>query len=103
MARGGIPHGLSACAREAGPSTARFEEGLLKACLPQELGGAGGRVLDAVLITETLAQSSSTAVNMFLVNAVFSGTTLLVGGTDKQKAEFLPQTPLLDPPSQYHG
>ncbi len=70
---------------------AMAKEGLLKACLPQELGGDGGGVLDAVLITEALARSSSTAVNMFLVNAVFSGTTLLVGGTDEQKAEFVPQ------------
>lgn len=48
-------------------------------CLPQQLGGARGGVLDAVLITETLARTCNTAVNMFLVNAVFSGTTLLVG------------------------
>ncbi len=69
---------------------AMAEAGLLKMCLPQQLGGAGGGVLDAVLITETLARTCNTAVNMLLVNAVFSGTTLLVGGTDEQKAEFLP-------------
>ncbi len=35
---------------------AMAEAGLLKMCLPRQLGGAGGGVLDAVLITETLAR-----------------------------------------------
>ena len=35
---------------------AMAEAGLLKMCLPQQLGGAGGGVLDAVLITKTLAR-----------------------------------------------
>ncbi len=70
---------------------AMVREGLLGACLPAAAGGGGAGVTGAVAITEALARHSATAANLFLVNAVFAGTTLLAGGSDAQRGRFLPQ------------
>lgn len=65
--------------------------GLLKATIPAPLGGGGGDLFDAVLITEELAKHSGVAVNLYLVNAVFAGTFLLLAGEDEQKRSLLPR------------
>ncbi len=87
----------------AGLYAAMGKEGLLKACLPQELGGDGGGVLDAVLITETLARSSRYGVNMFLVNAVFSGNHAPWWAVPISRRLSSCRKPLFDPPSQHDG
>lgn len=58
---------------------------------PAEHGGGGGNILDVVLVTEQLARFSYTAVNMYLVNAIFAGMILLNCGSDAQKIEFIPK------------
>lgn len=67
---------------------------ILQESLSGDYGGADGTILDVVLTVEQLAASSYTAVNMYLVNVVFAGMTLLNCGTEAQKAEYLPR--LLD-------
>lgn len=65
--------------------------GLLGIPFPEAYGGGGGDILDIVLVTEQLASSSYTAVNMFLVNTVFAGMIILNCGSDEQKNEFIPK------------
>jgi alkylation response protein AidB-like acyl-CoA dehydrogenase len=65
--------------------------GLLKVAIPAPLGGEGGNLFDVVLITEELAKHSGTAVNLYLVNAVFAGTLLLLAGDDDQRRTLVPQ------------
>ena len=68
--------------------------GLLKISLPKSIGGNGGGLLDTVLVTEELARVSATLVNIYLVNAVFSGALILLAGTDAS-AVFRLWSPLL--------
>lgn len=70
--------------------TAMAVEGLLKVTVPQAFGGAGGDLLDAVLVAEELGKHSGTACNIFLVNALFGGTLISTAGSDAQKEALLP-------------
>ncbi|MFL6262979.1 MAG: acyl-CoA dehydrogenase family protein [Thermoanaerobaculia bacterium] len=70
---------------------AMAEAGLLRLALPAALGGEGGDLFDVVLVTEELAKHSGTAVNLYLVNAVFAGTLLLLAGSDEQRRTLLPE------------
>jgi alkylation response protein AidB-like acyl-CoA dehydrogenase len=70
---------------------AMAEAGLLRVALPAPLGGEGGDLFDVVLITEELAKWSGTAVNLYLVNAVFAGILLLLAGSDEQRQRLLPR------------
>ncbi|NKB33106.1 MAG: hypothetical protein GKR91_08415 [Pseudomonadales bacterium] len=63
------------------------KSGLLAYSIPESLGGEGGGVLNIVLITEELAKYSGTLVNMYLVNAVFSGTLIQLAGSESQREE----------------
>ena len=56
---------------------------------PAQYGGAGGNILDIVLVAEQLAKNSYTAVNIYLVNVVFAGMIILNCGSDAQKNEFI--------------
>ena len=58
---------------------------------PEEYGGANGNIMDVVLIAEQLAKNSYTVVNMYLVNVVFAGMTILNCGSEEQKSEYLPR------------
>lgn len=66
------------------------DAGLLRISLPKAIGGDGGGLLDTVLITEELARASATLVNIYVVNAVFSGALIVLAGTDEQRADLLP-------------
>jgi alkylation response protein AidB-like acyl-CoA dehydrogenase len=70
---------------------AMADSGLLKISFPPEYGGTEGSILDIVLIAEQLAKNSYTAVYMYLVNVVFSGSLILKSGSDAQKKELLPK------------
>jgi acyl-CoA dehydrogenase len=65
--------------------------GLLRVAIPAPYGGEGGDLFDVVLLTEELAKHSGTAVNLYLVNAVFAGILLLLAGTEEQRRELVPQ------------
>jgi len=67
------------------------EYGFFGIPFPQKYGGSDGSILDVVLIAEQLAKTSYTAVNMYLVNAVFGGMILYKCGTDEQKNELIPK------------
>jgi len=79
---------------EASPETlyrAMADQKFFMDPFPGEYGGAHGSILDVVLIAEQLSKTSYTAVNMYLVNVVFAGMTLLNCGSEAQKSEFLPK------------
>ncbi|HEY0513091.1 MAG TPA: acyl-CoA dehydrogenase family protein [Thermoanaerobaculia bacterium] len=65
--------------------------GLLRLAIPVPLGGEGGDLFDVVLVTEELAKHSGTAVNLYLVNAVFAGALLLLAGSDEQRRTLVPR------------
>ncbi len=67
------------------------ENGFFGIAFPDTYGGANGSILDVVLIARELAKNSYTAVNMYLVNAVFGGMILLKCGNEAQKNNFIPK------------
>lgn len=71
--------------------SAMAEAGLLRVAIPAPFGGEGGDLFDVVLITEELSRHSGTAVNLYLVNAVFAGSLLLLAGDDGQRRTLVPR------------
>jgi alkylation response protein AidB-like acyl-CoA dehydrogenase len=71
--------------------SALAESGLLRVAIPAPLDGEGGDLFDVVLIAEELAKHSGTAVNLYLVNAIFAGLLLMLAGSDEQRRTLLPQ------------
>ncbi len=67
------------------------DHGFFKVPFPGKYGGTDGNIFDVVLIAEQLAQNSYTAVNMYLVNAVFGGMILYKCGNDAQKNQWMPR------------
>ena len=67
------------------------ENGFFGIAFPEQYGGSNGSILDVVLIAEQVAKNSYTAVNMYLVNAVFGGMILYKCSNEAQKNEFIPK------------
>src|SRR5436305_4239255 len=91
---------LTPAAVEALDRTAEFpaalyaalaDSGLLRVAIPAPFGGEGGDLFAVVLVTEELAKHSGTAVNLFLVNAVFAGLLLQLAGTPEQRQTLVPR------------
>ncbi len=57
--------------------------------VPEEYGGAGFKMLDAIVIQEALGRTVAPAP--FTGSAIMAPVALLTGGTDAQKQEWLPQ------------
>lgn len=57
--------------------------------IPEQYGGTGFKMLDAVVILETLGRT--VAPVPFTGSAIMAPVALLTGGTDAQKEEWLPQ------------
>jgi len=66
------------------------EAGLLKVWIPKEYGGDGAGVLNLCLVVEELSRACGGVGVMFAVNALGS-FPILVGGTERQKQEYLPK------------
>lgn len=68
--------------------------GYMGICLPEEYGGAGADLLDALIVIEEIAKECQVAA--FYVFEANTGPTRVVDlfGTDEQKAKFLP--PIID-------
>ncbi|HEX7878235.1 MAG TPA: acyl-CoA dehydrogenase family protein, partial [Candidatus Eisenbacteria bacterium] len=64
--------------------------GLLKVWIPKEYGGAGAGVMNLCIVVEELSRACGGVGVMFAVNALGS-FPILVGGTEEQKKEWLPQ------------
>ena len=69
------------------------DAGLLALPFPEELGGAGGSMLDMALMLEELGRTSADFV-MTIGASLFCGLNLVRKGTDAQRAAFIPR--LLD-------
>jgi alkylation response protein AidB-like acyl-CoA dehydrogenase len=65
------------------------ELGLVGLTLPEEYGGAGMTMLDAVIVYEELGRAL--APSPHFVSSVVSGGVLLTAGSDAQRAEWLPR------------
>jgi alkylation response protein AidB-like acyl-CoA dehydrogenase len=65
------------------------EAGLSGVWIPKEFGGAGGSVLDLCLVVEQFARACGGMGVAYAVNALGSFPVLL-GGSDEQKARWLP-------------
>jgi alkylation response protein AidB-like acyl-CoA dehydrogenase len=63
--------------------------GLLGHCLPQEFGGGGGNVMDAVLINQALGGHGDAAVNILFVNFIGAALVNLIG-SKAQKQDIIP-------------
>ena len=66
------------------------ELGLYGLVVPEEYGGSGGGMTEAVIVSEELGRISGSAVMTHMPSAVFGGYALLAAG-DELKARFLPQ------------
>ena len=64
--------------------------GLLGAPFPEEYGGAGGDILDEIIITEELAKGFAALAYAYLVTVSFGGITLHWFGSEEQKRHYLP-------------
>lgn len=64
--------------------------GLLGAPFPEEYGGAGGSILDEVVITEELARGFTALSFAYLVTVSFGGMSILWFGSEEQKRRYLP-------------
>jgi acyl-CoA dehydrogenase len=67
------------------------ELGLMGLTIPEEYGGTGGKVIDAVIAVEELSYAMATLASLYTLSAIFGVEMLLHFGTDKQKKELLPQ------------
>lgn len=75
---------------------AAWEAGLLQACVPRELGGAGHSATDEVLVAEELGWGCPGLFTTINANAL-SATPLKLAGTPEQQRRFL--SPLLESPA----
>lgn len=69
------------------------DAGLAGAMLPEDLGGAGLGMVEVALIIEELCAggAGSTLAQIFMLNPIFGGVSIAKYGTDRMKAEWLPQ------------
>ena len=65
--------------------------GLLGAPFPVEYGGAGGTIMDEVLITHELSRGFTALAFAYLVTVSFGGMNLYHFGTEEQKRYHLPR------------
>jgi acyl-CoA dehydrogenase len=67
--------------------------GIAGAMLPEEYGGAGLGMLDAVLMLETLTEAGAglPLAQLFMLNPVFGGQAVARFGTDAMRRELLPR------------
>jgi alkylation response protein AidB-like acyl-CoA dehydrogenase len=69
----------------------RFAEmGLYGLVVPEEYGGAGAGMMEAVIVSEELGRISGSVVQVFHPSAIFAGLVLLKAGTEL-KERFLPR------------
>lgn len=73
--------------------------GLLGAPFAEEYGGAGGDIVDEILITEELSRGFTALSFAYLVTVSFGGITVDWFGNDEQRRRYLP--PLCDGSSRY--
>ncbi len=66
------------------------EAGLFGLPFPEELGGAGGKVLDLALVSEEIARTSADLV-MAYAGGLFCGLTVARKGSDEQKQKWIPR------------
>lgn len=66
------------------------EAGLFGLPFPEELGGAGGKVLDLALVSEEIARTSADLV-MAYAGGLFCGLTVARKGSDGQKQKWIPR------------
>jgi len=64
--------------------------GLIGAPFPEEYGGAGGNILDEVVITEELARGFTALSFAYLVTVSFGGMSILWFGNEEQRRKYLP-------------
>ncbi len=66
------------------------EAGLFGLPFPEELGGAGGKVLDLALVSEEIARTSADLV-MAYAGGLFCGLTVARKGSEEQKQKWIPR------------
>lgn len=69
------------------------DAGLVGAALPEQYGGSGQGMFDMALIVEALSEAGGGATlgQLFMINPIFGGVSVSKFGSEKQKAEWLPQ------------
>ena len=65
------------------------KEGFLGSYLPREYGGAGGGVLDLVLVVEAFSRIDG-SIALALAGTALGCYPILISGSDEQKARYLP-------------
>ncbi|MBI4012888.1 MAG: acyl-CoA/acyl-ACP dehydrogenase [Candidatus Rokubacteria bacterium] len=65
--------------------------GWLGLSIPEKYGGAGGGILDTVLVMEELARRSQALAVGYLLNICFGARTLTAFGSPEQQATYLPR------------
>src|SRR5215472_8646820 len=69
----------------------RFAEmGLYGLVVPEEYGGAGAGMMEAVIVSEELGRVAGSVVQVYHPSAIFAGLVLLKAGTEL-KERFLPR------------
>lgn len=67
------------------------EGGYLAIPIDEKYGGAGGDVLDMVIVTEELARRSGSIGLTFFMSSCFGAKTLQLAGSEEQCRKYLPQ------------
>lgn len=58
---------------------------------PVEYGGAGGSILDFIILAEELAYGSEAAAACFLLPVFFAGEMIALNGSEEQKQQWIPR------------
>jgi nitroalkane oxidase len=69
------------------------KDGLIKAQIPREIGGAGGPLIEAALVVEEM-YATETSASLTILGTGLGMTPLIMGGTPELQAKFL--RPFLD-------
>jgi acyl-CoA dehydrogenase len=67
------------------------EAGYLGIPIDPQYGGAGGDILDMVIVVEELAKKSASIALTFMMSSCFGAKALAFAGSEKQKQELLPR------------
>ena len=67
------------------------ELGIYGLPFPEQYGGSGGSILDEALVVEELARGANPIANLFIATVSFGGYSILMSGTEEQKARLLPR------------
>ena len=67
------------------------EAGYLGIPIDPEYGGAGGDILDMVIVVEEMAKKSASIALTFMMSSCFGAKALAFAGNTEQKQEFLPR------------